>query len=979
MLSPAFFVLLAIAPGIVAWWTGRRFARLTDDPALPELLASRRQRLTTVAATVIAVTTVFGRLTAYWAIPLMAVAMLAGGYSIRRVLAFETGGFAGYLWRGMKSIVGGLGFWMLLVLAPALIFSVPDPYHVVALLLLLVLLTWEEWYAGIWLWLHDAVPLVNSELAPRIEIILQRAGIPAPRLYAIGSASRMVNAFAFPSRRHPSIAFGAALVELLDPDEAAAIYAHELSHIEQHGPRRLRGMQAVNRLLIVLAVAIPVLVQRFAPGERWVEAIWPVVVLGALFLRLRTRQREETESDLRAAEWCGNADAMARALIKVHVHALIPRRWAIDFERRASHPSLARRIQALRGDAPRDVAIPGGPTVLTTARGGTVVVFDDARGYWFDGVPLDAPRSLETLREAATSMRSVAWSELVELRVTASQVDRTLRAVHRNGDTWQVPLEPSQVGDVQRALDRIDLRLQRELGRSPRQTPQLVAALIVLSLFFAGDFLLLIVPATLALLRPSTAALGALGAMAVARAVMQMPVDSESLAGGVRTFGFILMGALGLIAAVIAYRRLRRDKTRDGVRLTLIVVGTLSILLTGATVFAASQLSLSELADLAPLGALAVTLLGLGAASALAGKRGGTIVGVAALGLGALVAGGQRAIAWQLTRASKLDRITAMATEVGRVQLPPGFASVQLSPAGVRFVAQRYDERVGNRARSSFGHFVGTFDGQRRDIDAIQVEFADDELVLALRKADEGYELKLERADRDSIIWSASFPRLDEAKLSVSPRTRAWTLVGFDTNTDSLLVITGTPNSPAGTVHRFADPDSLNATEQLVFAGGSTILVPVFDVGHAASQPLAIFGMYPLRTELWQLSGNERRRVGRMNGYPACAPPESDRTVCFTRQGNGGRIWLVTVDGAMTPLGELRGTDAAHVTVGPGLRLIFAHAEDQVTEIDAVARRITNVRLPSASGYVLEARSAPGRLVVLRQDRVSSITLYRVE
>ena len=979
MLSPVFLMLLAVAPGIVAWWTSRRLVSLTDDPALPELLHGRRQRLVMVSAASIAFILVFGGRAAYWAIPLMGLATIAGGYTLRRTLALETGGFAGYLWRGIKSVVGGLGFWILLVLTPTILLAIPARYEFVAVVLLVLLLAWEEWYPRIWLRLHEAVPLVHPDLAPRIDAILQRAGIAPPKLYAIGSASRMVNAFAFPSLRYPSIAFGAALVELLDPDEAAAIYAHELSHIEQYSPRRLRRLQGLNRLLIVLAVALPLVVNRLTPQAKpWVAPVWPLIVLATLFVRTRKRQHDETESDLRAAEWCGDAELVARALIKVHFHALIPRRWPIDFERRASHPSLARRIQALRGEGAQVAAAPVTATVLPTAREGTVVVFDDARAYWFDGVSSSVPHSLDALRESAMSMRSVAWSELVELRVTATQAERTLRAVHRNGDTWQVPLESSQVADVQRALDRIDLRLRRELTARPRATPKLVAALIGVSMIISTDMWLLLVPVALALYRPSTAALGALGVMAAARAAMQLPADSEPVLAGIRTVGFSAMGVLGVVAAVLAFRRMRRERKRDGIQLTVVVLGALSVLLVGAAVVAARELSASELADLPMLPALAVTLLGVAAACVTAGGRVGTVAAGASVVAAALAGAGQRVIALRLPPTPMLSRISATATEIGRVQLSPGITSLRLSPDGSRFVVQRYTQRTAGRGRPSFTHVVGNFDGQRRDIDAVQVEFVDDEHVLTLHQVDQGYELKLERADRDSIIWAAAFPNVDEATLTVSSRDHAWTVLGFD-NTDSMVVISGTQASPASATHRFVDLDSLNSTEKLVFHGGSTLLVPVFDVRRGVSMPLAIFGLYPMHTELWQVTSKDRRRVGSMNGFPTCSPPDGDRTVCFTRRRDGGEIWMVDVRGTTTSLGKLRGSDAARVAVGPGLRLTFAHATNQITEVDGGAGRTTEVRLPNAPGYVLEARAVAGRLVVLRQDTVSTVTLYRVE
>jgi Zn-dependent protease with chaperone function len=71
----------------------------------------------------------------------------------------------------------------------------------------------------------------------------------------------------------------------------------------------------------------------------------------ALGRRAAKSQQHETESDLRAAALCGDPEALVRGLVKLHLHARIPRRYDVDIERAASHPSLVRRIQAIRAGA----------------------------------------------------------------------------------------------------------------------------------------------------------------------------------------------------------------------------------------------------------------------------------------------------------------------------------------------------------------------------------------------------------------------------------------------------------------------------------------------------------------------------------------------------------------------------------------------------------------------------------------------------
>src|SRR6185436_2220743 len=113
------------------------------------------------------------------------------------------------------------------------------------------------------------------------------------------------------------------------------------------------------------------------------------------------RQSHETASDLRALELTNDPDALIRALTKIHVLARMPRRWAHEFERAATHPSLARRIQAIRTRATLESARLRTPTVIAAATAGAFVALDDARAYWFDGVPAETPADLSSLREGA--------------------------------------------------------------------------------------------------------------------------------------------------------------------------------------------------------------------------------------------------------------------------------------------------------------------------------------------------------------------------------------------------------------------------------------------------------------------------------------------------------------------------------------------------------------------------------------------------
>ena len=86
--------LIALLPGAVSWWSGRRLARLVDDPALPELFAAHGQR----NGVVLVIAMVGLGFVASWTslalvIPLSSGRLIAAAYPLRRVLYHETWSF----------------------------------------------------------------------------------------------------------------------------------------------------------------------------------------------------------------------------------------------------------------------------------------------------------------------------------------------------------------------------------------------------------------------------------------------------------------------------------------------------------------------------------------------------------------------------------------------------------------------------------------------------------------------------------------------------------------------------------------------------------------------------------------------------------------------------------------------------------------------------------------------------------------------
>lgn len=983
MLGPVFASLIAIAPGAYSWWTGRSLVGRTDDPALPELLMARQQRLVPVMATALAILIVTAGQHLWWSLLLLAVALLSGGYPLRRKLLGETAGLPLYLWRSLKSLIGGMGFWILLVWTPTIVLAIDPERWWLALGLIPLLLLWEHFYHSIWLRLNDAEPLVSPELAPRIATIVERAGIPAPALFRIGApGTRFVNALAFPSVRRPAIGLGNALLELLEPDEIAAIYAHELSHIEQFSPRIVRRLQLVTWLLILGAVAVPLLVRWLAPAAApWTSWLWPLVALFVLVHRAKKSQEREHESDLRAAALTGDPEAVARGLIKVHVHAYIPRRWAIDFERNASHPSLARRIQTLRGQGAQAVASLGAPTVLPTAREGSWVVFENDRAWWFDGVAPGTAPELDTLRAAASSARSVAWTYLLELRVTTSGEGRALHARHRNGDRWSVPLDAAHVAAVQKALDQVDVRLHRELGKARLTNAWVLAAAVLLAMILTGRVGVLLIPTLLVMWRPAATSLAALGAMAAASALLALGQrDAYSLIAN-PGIGLAVLGGLGLATLIVAWKHRRADleELRRNGRLTILVLGATAALLLAGVLLTAQAFPIRSLADLPGSASLSVTLAGMAGTLVLMETRRARRWSAAAMAGGIAAGAPVLMTSYPLGGGDELARARADLVELARVPLGGSASSLQLSPEGSRFLVQRIDERAASRSRPMPPAFVlGDSSGALREIDATQVEFATDEHILVLRPDDSAHVLRLERADTEAMLWSTNLPDLYDPTLVVSPRDRTWSVVGEEVASDSLLVVSGTFDAPDGQIRRFAPLDSIGGMGYFVFDGGERLIVPTFDVSVGSRLPfmLTLLSRGTPRVDLWEVTAGGRRKIGQMDGYPQCGTTEAGAATCVVRRGLDASVWTLRAEGGRQVVRRLGVLQIAHV--GPGPRVTAISGPERIIDVDLANDRVTEIELPAmATPY--EARAAAGRLAALRSEATgTSLVMYRI-
>ena len=172
------------------------------------------------------------------------------------------------------------------------------------------------------------------------------------------------NAVALPHTETPAVLFTSSLLERLDEDEAVAIFAHEVAHLEHFNPAYLRRLRWMGWAMVAAGVGIGPLLHIYAPGLEFLVWAWPFMVFACMSLLTVHRQKHETESDVRAVALTGDAEALVRGLAKL---PLVPvpgmRLQPVDAR------DVATRIVELALGAPTGrVADIAGPTVYEMKR-----------------------------------------------------------------------------------------------------------------------------------------------------------------------------------------------------------------------------------------------------------------------------------------------------------------------------------------------------------------------------------------------------------------------------------------------------------------------------------------------------------------------------------------------------------------------------------------------------------------------------------
>ncbi len=510
--SPVLLALIALMPAAISWWSGRRLLAVIDDPILPERMIANQRRNSVAFIIAFAGLASISPRSLVWTGPLVFLGTHAAAYPMRQAIFGETWSLGTYLSFFMRLLAGLFGFWAVLAGLPALSRMAGTADWLVAAAVGSVLLLWNARYADTVRYCLRTTPLEDPELLARCRQLAEQCALPQPRFETIPlRGGVLANALALPSLGTSSVLFTETLLARLDAREIAAICAHELAHLEHYNPRRLGQLNAVTVAIIFIgALWSPVLRLVGLSGSTLTTLIWLLLLTGALVLRARGKQQQETVCDVRAVELTGDPEPLIGALTKLYTIARIPRRVELRHEQADSHPSLARRIKDIRRAAGAAPAHLESAAVFTGSDGRTSVTFDQATLGW-------------TGADAVT--HSVEYTNLSELRIDATRASGPrLVARSTQSTAWEMPLAREDVVRMQQVLDQVDSRLGEPpvAAAVPQKFSRPGIGFVALIALILGQVSVAII-ALLACVRMAAPLLAAAGLAAVTAAGARVP------------------------------------------------------------------------------------------------------------------------------------------------------------------------------------------------------------------------------------------------------------------------------------------------------------------------------------------------------------------------------------------------------------------------------------------------------------------------
>ena len=975
-LLPAFVVL----PGVFAWWSGRQLLRRRDDAALTERLLTRQQHAHDVLFLSAGLVVVAAGSYSWFAVLVLVLGSWIGEYPSRRVLLDEQWTLATCLRWHVRFGVAWLGLPFMLLLAPSVIQAAGPSRWPVAAALAVVLGVWANQYTPTFLWLVRAAPM---PWPPGWQALSESSGTRRPHLLRMPvPGGRVVNAFAFPSTRVPSVLFTDPALELLSAREQTAVFAHELAHLEHEGGRRYLIASAIAYGLVAVATLGAALAFDWLPPGLFIS-FWSIALIVAFAWRLARQKAHETESDLRALALCNDAEALISGLTKLTMAGRLPRRWSSELEHGASHPSLARRLHAIRRAAgiARAPSPLEEPFVVPTTRAGAFVTLDLER-VWVNDVRYPAQKAPKFLRRTTGSAWSAAYADLVELRIRASwQGGASLIARDRTGRSRVVTIAADDVAALQRRLDAVEPRLSQDVLLP--EPPALVGRFTALALWIVSVDVLLtlgVIIGLVGMIRPSRAALAAVAGVAGACGLI-LVADLGVLGDlGVHGDGWrsvAYAAGAGLVAAVAGWLAVQ-PRTFDWRPADYLpVVGTLAVIVA----LTWGPLAVHIVRTSAPPAAIVQTLSGapllwaalvaLGAALLTAPPRGLRWSGAALLAVSVL--GGAGTTLVDRLALSRPIVVKAPASDTGplprmaQIELPSRIGVLRVSPLGSR-VAVWTREARGTPDR----FLVLGLSGERSQIEARDLRFIDESTALVLVESmyrNVLQHLELDGPSSGSPGWSIDLPRTTGTTVS-SVRGSAWAVVGYDTATQDFIGLVGRLGDADFKKQRWAFDDSERVDAETVEMSpdgrGFRAVSELAPLAQLQWGPLIYSGRLARQSRVWRLATGRQDLVATWPVTAACrlVGQRAEDVVCIGDHKTRTLIWRFSLGAG--PTRPLIVADMAWRSgISPDGRFVALWGRDSIVLVDLDRGRAVRRPLPQEPGLPLQLIPLADRLITL--------------
>jgi Zn-dependent protease with chaperone function len=947
MLFHAISFAVVLVPGLHRWWSGRRFRNADKDPALAERWWALRTRATQVSLISAFVAAVLSPAWMGLLLPVQWLASAVGGFPARRVVFGESWSLGTYLLWSFRLAAGIWGFWIVLATLPL---ALPRYVGWGGPLAAALLIAWQHWYGSLVRWSLGATRLdataISPELAQGFSRVLEASTAPRPDLWRAGPPESMLaNAVALPAIRRSSVLFSNALLGALTPAEVTGILAHEMGHIEHYTRQRLLGMSLTSIALIGFATLV---LPRLSQGPmKLLASLWPLLLLGTLALRMRWRQEHETASDRRAVELCGDPEALASGLTKLHALGRVPRRWSASVEQRASHPSLARRLAAIRGLAGTPATLEA-PVAVQGADGTTWITIEPNLVRHLTGVHGGTPPDPSLLAASAKTALSYSYADIRELRIAAGRSGGTvLTIVGVDGRVRSMPLRHDDVARVQAALDRVDHLLA---SPTPGEAAPLVIS-IALSASLAAAGLVFETPTLMALgaltaIVPSpgatlAAALGALvlalGTIGGAPWISQPSISAPAIL------------ALALGGLVHAWRWRPVSAIRRAVMLpVMLALATAGVWLVGA-LLAPNLLTLHRLAATGPATIVGPIALA-GALWLLYPRRRMLAVSALILALGAAFVASP-VFSHLVVRDPLMASMTPFVARTAAVRAiasgpaPDHALDLRVSPDGRHFAVGIDEDDEGEPS----GHFsVGMVGTEATSIAAADVQFLDDRRLLVLTTTDTDATIAMYLlANLSEPLWRHPVAAPFAARLFVNPHSGRWRVSG-----STRAQLTRIDGDASGASHVDTWQLTPSDSRQWIVGDGQPLGLKSTPYRRWSRQYLLLLTWdlnipkYPQSVGLMTRDGI--RTLADSDQDVSCPPPAPGRPVfCFASDGATTHVWQF--DGnALTPVGELAGdVNPMHMT--PDGKLVAWRGYERLL-IDAEHRELVVLR-KTRGGY----------------------------